>query len=138
MLPLITMEGRVVADPELRFAPSGTAVTRMRMVASSRKKNEAGEWEDDKTFWITVTCFKKLAENVAESIVKGDLVNVTGRIQTDEWEKDGQKQTAPSVIADTVSLSLAFRTVTPGGGAPRAAAAGEAAPAPAQADEPPF
>lgn len=142
MLPLVTIEGRVVADPALRFSGSGTAVTKMRLVASSRKKNpETQEWEDDKTLWIDCTCFKKLAENVAESVVKGDLVVVSGRLQTDQWETEtGEKRSATTVIADAVAVSLAFRTVPAGGG--RAERASTSAPpedqSAAQADEPPF
>lgn len=132
MLPVVSMEGRVVADPELRFSPNGVAVGRVRLVASSRKKNEeSGEWEDDKTCWITVTCFKKLAEHVAESVVKGDLINVTGKLQTEEWESDGQKRSATVMVADTVAKSLAF--------APIPVAAKETkAEAPPQEDAPPF
>lgn len=114
MLPLITMdEARVVAEPELRFAPSGVAVCKMRLVASKRKQNEAGEWVDDKTFWITATCFKDLAEHVAESVEKGDLVTVVGRLQTDEWEDSTthEKRSAPALIADSVAVSLKFRIV---------------------------
>lgn len=116
MLPLVTIEGRVVADPELRFATSGVAVGRMRLVASKQKKNDAGEWVDDKTLWINCTMFKTLAENVAESIVKGDLVTVVGRLQTDEWtDKDsGEKRSQTVVIADSVAASLQFRTIKHG------------------------
>lgn len=117
MLPTVQMEARVVEDAELRFAASGVAVAKFRAVASSRKKiteNGQEKWVDDKTCWISVTCFKKLAENVAESCTKGTLVNVTGRLQTDEWEdkETKQKRTAMSLVADTVSISLAFRSVS--------------------------
>lgn len=143
MLPVVTIEGRVVADPELRFAPSGVAVGSFRMVAASRKKNEAGEWVDDKTLWMKVTCFKQLAENVAESLCKGDLVVVTGRLQTEEWEKDGEKRSATVMVADTVSASLAFRTVprseeTRGERAPAAAPAVDPWSGGASTEEPPF
>lgn len=112
MLPLITIEGRCVEDPELRFAPSGIALAKMRVVASSRKKNEAGEWVDDKTLWIDVTCFRQLAENVAESLTKGDLVTVVGRLQTEEWtNKEGEKRSKISVTADSVAAALQFRTI---------------------------
>lgn len=141
-LPLVTIEGRVVADPELRFAPSGIAVGSFRIVASSRKKNEQDEWVDDKTLWMGVTCFKSLAENVAESVAKGDLVVVTGRIYTDEWQTpEGEKRTAVKLNADTVSVSLQFRTVPHGGGRTERTTSSPDTPGPAAAppgDEPPF
>lgn len=135
MLPVVSIEGRVASDPELKFAASGTAVGRVRLVASSRKK-EGDQWVDDKTLWINVTCFKSLAENVAGSLKKGDLVIANGRIQTEEWETDGQKRSAIVMIADSIGPSLVFKsaeikdTVSSGGG-------GGSAPA-AQTDEPPF
>lgn len=140
-LPLISMEGRVVADPELKYTASGVAMCKFRAVASSRKKiTEDGEekWVDDKNFWISVTCFRKLAENVAESIEKGNLVLIQGRLQTDEWETDGQKRTAPSILADNVAPSLLFTTVK-AVAAERSKGGGDADPwATPPGDEPPF
>ena len=99
---MIQGEFRAAADPEIRFSPSGTAVGSVRAVASKKKKNEStGEWEDDKTCWIRVTCFKQLAENLVESISKGDSFIVTGKMSTDEWEdKDGNNRISVEVVAD--------------------------------------
>jgi single-strand DNA-binding protein len=113
MLPQITIEGRVVADPELRFAPSGVAVGSFRIAASSRKKDEQGQWQDDKRLFMSVTCFRQLGENVAESLRQGDLVVVTGRINTDEWQdaQSGEKRSQIRMLADNVAVSLMFRSV---------------------------
>lgn len=110
MLPVIQFEGRVVRDPELRFAQSGMAVAKIRTVATSRKRQDDGTWVDDKTCWLDVTCFKQQAENVAESITKGDLIVVTGKLQTEEWEdkNTGDKRSKITCIADSVGLALAF------------------------------
>ena len=110
MLPQIQFEGRVVADPELRFSQSGMAVAKIRTVATSRKRLDDGSWVDDRTCWLDVTCFKKQAENVAESVEKGDLIVVTGKLQTEEWEdKDThQKRSKITCIADSVGVALAF------------------------------
>jgi single-strand DNA-binding protein len=117
MLPLVTLEGRAVDDPELRFGPSGIAIAKVRVVASNRKKNDAGEWVDDKQLWIDTTCFRQLAENVAESVAKGDLITVVGRLQTESWEnKEGEKRSRISVLADSVAVNLQFRTVRHGEG----------------------
>jgi len=118
-------------EPELRFAPSGIAVAKLRVVASSRKKNEAtGTWEDDKTLWLDVTCFRALAENVVESIAKGDLVTVVGKLSTDEWTtNENEKRSKIVMIADSVAASLAFRTIKHGEGQTTRAAAGASAPA---------
>lgn len=105
MLPRIPVEGRVVADPDLRYSPSGTAVASFRFVASDRKKNEQDEWVDDGTLWMKITCFKAMAENVAEQLKKGDLVMVTGKIKTEEWEQDGVKRQALVMLADSIYKS---------------------------------
>ena len=117
MLPAVSFEGRVVADPELRFSPSGVAVCKIRTVSSSRKRQDDGSWVDDKTCWLDVTCFKQTAEHVAESLQKGDLVTVTGRVQTDEWTSpDGEKRSKIVCVADSVAASLTFRSVPHGAG----------------------
>lgn len=143
-LPTCTGEFRAVADPELRFAPSGMAVAKVRIVANSRKKDpDTDQWKDDKVCWLTLTAFGRVAENIAESVVKGSLIEATGRLQTEEWEtKEGEKRTGMSLVADRVGLSLAFvpakameRTVKRES-AP--AEGGDPWVAPAQDDEPPF
>ena len=118
MLPIVTVDdATVVNDPELRFAASGTAVGSFRIVANSRKKNEQGEWVDDKVLWLRVSCFGQLAENCAESLRKGDSVSVTGRLQTNEWETEsGEKRSSTELSAYTVAASLKFRTIRHGEG----------------------
>lgn len=114
MLPRITVTGRLAADPDLRFSPSGTAMARMRVVAADRKLNQqSGEWEDGDTLWIDVTAFKKLAENLVESVKKGDLLVITGKIRTEEWDdrETGAKRSKIAMIADEVAASLAFRVL---------------------------
>lgn len=114
-LPRIQLEGRVAADPTLRFASSGTAIGGLRVVADERKKNEStGEWETSRTCWVNVTLFKQEAENMVESISKGDLVIVTGRLETREYEtQGGEKRTSVDVIADSVSPSLKWSVAKP-------------------------
>jgi single-strand DNA-binding protein len=78
------------------------------LVASSRKKVDE-EWVDDKTCWLSSVAFKKVAENIADSISKGDLVLVNGKLQTEEWEtKEGEKRSSYVVVVDTIGPSLAF------------------------------
>lgn len=123
-LPFVSMECTAVADPELRFAASGTAVARIRTASNRAKKNADGTWAkdgqgrtvNDKTCFLNVTCFGMLAENVAESVVRGDRLVITGTLQTDEWDdkNTGEKRSSTECVAWTVSVSLAFRTVRHG------------------------
>lgn len=145
-LPYVTMEGTVVADPELRFSPSGVAVGSFRLVANGRKLDkDKNEWVDDKVLWMRVVCFRQLAENAVESLRKGDLAVVTGKINTDEWEdKDGVKRSAVQLVADSVAASLQFRPIPHSAGrAERSSVTEPPASDPwttggGQADEPPF
>ena len=81
----ITLVGRLVADPEIKFGGSGIAILKARVVTSGRKKTDDG-WQDiDTTFW-SVSAFRQLAENVAESLQKGDEVIVVGKVKVREYE----------------------------------------------------
>lgn len=118
MLPIVTLaDARVVGEPELRFAPNGMAVCKMRTVMSKKKKDDQGEWVDDKVLWLTATCFGDLAEHTAESVEDKDLVTLVGRLQTDEWTTEGgDKRSAVTLVADSVAVSLKFRRVPHGAG----------------------
>lgn len=107
MLPTVTGEMRVASDPELSFTPSGVAMCRLLLVSNSRKKVN-DEWVDDKVCWLRATAWRKVAENCAESIQKGDLVVVSGRMHTDEWEQDGQKRSAMSLNIEDIGTALRF------------------------------
>lgn len=146
MLPKITIDGRLAAEPELRFGQTGTAVCRLRVVTSDRRKNDTtGEWVDGDSLWLDVTAFGKLAENVVESVAKGDLLLVSGRLKTDEWtDRDsGAKRQKIVLIADAVGVSLQFRQVPHGGGpqnrqAPQHSVQGPTQQAYPQESDPPF
>ena len=107
-----TLAGRLAADPELRYSAKGSPVARFTVVTSRRvRDSQTGEWADaDTSFW-DVVAFGQLAENAAESLVKGTAVPVSGRAAQEEWEtKDGQKRRSIKVTADEVAPSLRFAT----------------------------
>lgn len=109
-LPLV---GRLTADPELRFSPSGTAVAKFTIVTSRRTKNDAtGEWIDaDTTFW-DCTAFKQLAENIAESLQKGVEVVAIGRAVQENWEdkNTGAKRSKIGFKVDSIGPNLSRAT----------------------------
>jgi single-strand DNA-binding protein len=110
-LPILTGTGRVITDPELRYAASGGAVVRVRLAFNSRKKDpNTGEWVDDSTFFVRGTAFGQLAESIAESLTKGLEVVVTGRMKTEQWEKNGEKQEGTSLLIDSIGPSLRYAT----------------------------
>lgn len=107
MLPNVTLEGRAVADPELRFTGSGQAVANFRVACSESKKLDDGTWEDGDKLFVNVAIWKDAAETVAEKITKGSKVTVTGRLYQREYEtSSGEKRTSLEMKFATVSLPL--------------------------------
>lgn len=108
--PTVTLEGRVVGDVQFRFTgDTALPVARFRMVCVDRKRTDAGQWIDGDEWWVTVSCFRKLAETVAESVNDKDQVVVVGKLTTATWfDESGAKQSAPKVVANNVAISLIF------------------------------
>jgi single-strand DNA-binding protein len=109
----VVIIGNATRDPELRYAASGTQIASFGVAINQRKKNERGEWEDGDTSYFDVTCFRELAENVAESISKGTRVMVSGTLKQSTWETpEGDKRSKVEIIADEVGPSLRWATAT--------------------------
>jgi single-strand DNA-binding protein len=108
----VTIAGNAVREPELRFSQGGLSIASFGIAYSTRKKGDNGQWEDGETSFFDVTCFGQLADNVAESIHKGDRVIVTGTLKQRSWEaKDsGEKRSKVEIIADEVGPSLKWAT----------------------------
>lgn len=105
----ITIVGNLTREPELRYTPSGQAVCKLG-VAVNRRYQKNGEWQSEASFF-NVNCWRDLAERVAESLVVGNRVIVTGRLQSRSWEtEDGQKRTAIEIEADDIGPSLRWAT----------------------------
>jgi single-strand DNA-binding protein len=104
--------GNLGADPELRYTPSGKAVTNLRVAVNHNFRGADGEWQKE-TQWFNVEVWDQAAERAAEQLRKGNKVYAEGRLRTREWEgQDGQKRTSVEIRADRV-LSLERRE--PGG-----------------------
>ena len=140
----VTVIGNLVADPELRFTPSGAAVSNFRVASTPRKFNSTtNAWEDGEAMFLSCAIWRQPAEHVAESLRKGDRVIVVGRLKQRSWEdKDGQKRTVFECDVEEVGPSLKFREISHS--SQRAASRSQAADpedpwaAPPQSDEPPF
>ncbi len=115
----ITTSGKALDDAQLRFTASGKASASVRLVIGHRKK-VGDTWTDSGATFLDVQAWDKLAENMAESVRKGDRVIVTGRLVTEEWTtKDGDKRTTQRVTADDIGLSMRWTTVRAAEGAKR-------------------
>lgn len=106
----VTVVGNVTRDPELRFTPSGAAVATFGLAWNRRSQNARGEMEEQVSFF-DVTCWRQLAENVAESVTKGTRVVVYGRLDQRSWETpDGERRSKVEIVADEVAPSLRWAT----------------------------
>jgi single-strand DNA-binding protein len=85
---VFTIVGNVVNEVEMRFTSAGDPVASFRVAMSSRRFDRASErWVDRDTHYFTVSCWRAMAHNVAQSIVKGMPVVVHGRLRTREIEQ---------------------------------------------------
>lgn len=99
MLNRVILIGRLTRDPDLRYTPSGVAVTQFT-IAVDRPFTQGGEREAD---FIPVVTWRQLAETCANYLKKGRLVAVEGRIQVRNYENnEGKKVYVTEVIADNV------------------------------------
>lgn len=107
----VILIGRLTADPELRYTPSGTPTSTVN-VAVDRLPNKDGEVVAD---FIRCVVWGKSAENLAHYMSKGRQIAVEGRLQVRSWEKDGSRHWATEVVAERVQY---LGSKSDGGSAP--------------------
>ncbi len=95
--------GNLGRDPEMRYTPSGQAVTQFTVATNRNYRDQQGEWQSE-TEWFRVVVWGQQAERTAERLRKGHKVYVEGRIQTRQWEdQTGNKRYTTELIANQVS-----------------------------------
>lgn len=99
----VILVGNLTRDPELRYIPSGTAVTEVGLAVNDRRKGANGEWIDETTF-VDVTLWGRTAEVASEYLNKGSSVLIEGRLKLDTWEKDGKKNSKLRVIGEKMQM----------------------------------
>lgn len=108
----VTVVGNLTREPELRYTPSGAAVTKFGLAVNRSYNNRNGE-RVEQTDFFDVTAWRELGENIAESLSTGSRVLVTGRLQQDRWENDsGEKRSKITIVADEVGPSLRWATAS--------------------------
>ena len=102
MINNVVLIGRLTRDPELRYTPSNVAVATFNLAVNRNFKNQAGDREAD---FINCMIWRQYAENFANWCKKGNLVGITGRIQTRSYEnQQGQRVYVTEVVAETFQL----------------------------------
>ncbi len=98
----VVLMGNLTRDVELRYTPSGTAVTDIPLAVNERvKKND--QWTDEVHFF-DVTLWGRTAEIAAEYLSKGSPVLVEGRLKLDRWEQDGQKRSKIKIVGEKMQM----------------------------------
>lgn len=98
---LITVQGNVVGDIDLRTTDSGKSWCSFRIAATERiRDRDSQQWTDGTTNFFTVKCWNRLATNVVTSLAKGMPVIVTGRLQQRRYEREVGAQTVSSYTSE--------------------------------------
>jgi single-strand DNA-binding protein len=104
----VFLAGYVAREPRFRFTTRGISSVTLRVACTPRwVDRETGEWTDGETSFVTVLCWRTLADNVAKCLHKGEPVLVKGRLHVRPYEKDGVSRLAVEIEATSVGHDLA-------------------------------
>lgn len=108
----LTIVGTLVADPELRYTPSGAGVANFTVASNARTwDKQSNSWKDQDALFMRCNIWRDPAEHVVESLRKGDRVIVQGRLRQRSYEtKQGEKRTVVELEVDEIGPSLRFAT----------------------------
>ncbi|MCW5636829.1 MAG: single-stranded DNA-binding protein [Rubrivivax sp.] len=127
----VILIGNLGRDPEVRYAPSGSAICNVSLATTRTWKNKDSGERQEETEWHRIVFYDRLAEIAGEYLKKGKSIYVEGRLKTRKWtDKDGVEKYTTEVIAQEMTM-LGSRDggggmADDGGGAP----APRSAPAP--------
>jgi single-strand DNA-binding protein len=104
----VFLAGYVAREPRFRITTRGIPSVSLRVACTPRwVDRETGEWTDGETSFVTVLCWRTLADNVAKCLHKGEPVLVKGRLHVRPYEKDGVSRLAVEIEATSVGHDLA-------------------------------
>ena len=102
----VILVGNLGADPEVRYMPSGGAVTNLSLATSEQWTDKASGQKQERTEWHRVTLFNRLAEIAGEYLRKGGQVYIEGSLRTEKYQdkQTGQDRWSTSIIAQNMQL----------------------------------
>ncbi|HEX7046410.1 MAG TPA: single-stranded DNA-binding protein [Gammaproteobacteria bacterium] len=100
----VILVGNLGADPEVRYAANGNAVTRINIATSEQWKDKQTGDQQERTEWHRVVFFGRLGEIAGEYLRKGSQVYIEGSLRTSSYEKEGQKHYSTDIIANEMQM----------------------------------
>jgi single-strand DNA-binding protein len=98
----VNLIGRLTRDAELKYAPSGQAVSKFS-IAVNRSVKRGEKWEDEANFF-DIVLWGKRAEALNQYLAKGKQIGVDGELRQDRWQQDGQNRSRVEVVAANINL----------------------------------
>lgn len=123
----VFLMGNLTRDVELRYTPSGTAVSDIGVAVNERRKDASGATVEETTF-VECTLWGRTAEVAAEFLKKGSPILIEGRLKLDTWEADGQKRSKLKVVCTQMQM-MGGKIGNGGGGKGSSAPVDDSAPA---------
>ncbi len=112
----VILIGNLGRDPEVRYAPSGSAIANVTLATTRSWKDKTSGEKVDETEWHRVVFYDRLAEIAGEYLKKGKQVYIEGRLKTRKWtDKDGVDKYTTEIIASEMTM-LGSREGMGGGG----------------------
>ena len=106
----VTVVGNISSDVFVKDTHSGSVAAFWLRSNERRYDKDSGEWCNGRSLAVRVSCWRRLAENVRDSLGKGDPVVVSGRLYTTEFVTDGQTRTVTELDAQAVGPNLSWCT----------------------------
>lgn len=101
----VILIGNLGQDPEVRFAPSGTAVANLNLATTDTWMDRASGQRQERTEWHRIVLFNKTAEIAQQYLRKGSKVYIEGRLQTRKWQdQNGQDRYSTEVVCNDMQM----------------------------------
>lgn len=123
----LTITGNLTADPEIQYTQNGKPYARLTIADAPRHKDQNGNWQDGETLFQHCTAWGTIAENITDSLTKGNRVTAHGTLRANKYtDKNGVERYSTDLQIDEIAPSLKWATAKPvrnqqgnGNGAPQ-------------------
>ena len=101
----VILIGNLGRDPDVRYMPSGSAVTNVALATSDSWRDKQSGEKQERTEWHNIVFYNRLAEIAGEYLKKGSKIYVEGSLRTRKWQdKNGQDRYTTEIIANEMQM----------------------------------